>query len=113
MKNLIHIFYLFVIALFWSFYLFVSCGTPKQVITNAGVMQYAIDTVVTIDFIDSVCSVDTINKYPVGWIYTPTIDYTTGHDISSRVYYKDWQQSTYRVIPIEDKKYRFTKRIVK
>ena len=106
--------FLFVIAMFWSIFSFSSCQTPKQAITNVGVMEYVIDSVVTIDYIDSVCQADTIAKYPDGWQFIPVIDYTSGQNISAEVFYKAWQQSTYRVIPTDDKnRYRFTKRIVK
>lgn len=51
-------------------------------------MEYGIDSIVTIDYIDSVCYSDTIDKYSNGWENTLVINYTSGQNISAEILYK-------------------------
>lgn len=89
-----------------------SCGSSKQVVDNT-IMQYEFDTLVNKTFIDSVVVADTLAEYPDNWIYSPMVDYFTNKDVSTRIYYKDYQQSMYRIIEQENSLYQFSKRIKK
>lgn len=93
-----------------------NCGCSKQAIDNTAdstIMQYEFDTLVNKTFIDSIVVTDTLAVYPDNWIYSPLVDYFTNKDVSTRIYYKDYQQSMYRIIEQENSLYQFSKRIKK
>lgn len=90
---------------------FISCNTNKSV-QNDYSMEYALDTIVDIHYIDSVCVADTLANYPDNWVWSPLRGYETKKDISVYGYMKASNWTFYRIIK-EDDKYRLTKRIMK
>ena len=87
-----------------------GCGTPKN--TQLQDMEYAMDTVVNREFIDSVCVADTLAEFPMQWVYSPMRSYEDKKDISTYGWMKSSNWTFYRVI-VDGDKYRITKRIMK
>lgn len=90
----------------------ISCKTTNNVVDNT-IMQYEFDTLVNKTFVDSVIIADTLGNYPDTWIYSPLLDYTTSKNVSTRTYYKEYQQSVYRIIEEDNDLYKFSKRVKK
>ncbi len=90
----------------------IGCKTSNTIVDNT-VMQYEFDTLVNKTFVDSVINADTLGNYPEAWVYTPLIDYETNKNVSTRTYYKEWQQSVYRIIEEDNNLYKFSKRVKK
>lgn len=89
-----------------------SCKSSNNIVDNT-IMQYEFDTIVNKQFVDSVIASDTLEFYPNEWIYSPLIDYTTNKNISTRTYYKEYQESVYKIIEENDSLYKFSKRVKK
>lgn len=87
-----------------------SCSTPKA--TTNQTMEYAMDTIVNKEFIDSVCVADTLASFPNEWIYSPMRSYEEKKDISTYGWMKSSNWTFYRIIKDGDS-YRITKRIMK
>lgn len=87
-----------------------SCSTSKNM--NNQAMEYAMDTIVNKQFIDSVCVTDTLASFPSEWIYTPIRSYEEKKDISTYGWIKSTNWTFYRIIKDGDS-YRITKRIIK
>lgn len=98
---------LLVFALF-----FIVCCTPSKV-ANINTMEYACDTIVGIEYIDSVCIADTLGIYPKEWIYTPMRSYDNNKNISTYGWLKASNWTFYRIIPQDSINFRFTKRVIK
>lgn len=90
----------------------IGCKTTSNAVDNT-TMQYEFDTLVSKSFVDSVIITDTLGRYPDTWIYSPLLDYTTSKNVSTRTYYKEYQQSVYRIVEEENNLYKFSKRVKK
>lgn len=87
-----------------------SCTSSKNVTNQT--MEYAMDTIVNKQFIDSVCVADTLASFPNEWIYSPMRSYEEKKDISTYGWMKSSNWTFYRIIKDGDN-YRITKRIMK
>lgn len=87
-----------------------SCSTLKNVSNQS--MEYTMDTIVSREFVDSVCVADTLASFPNEWIYSPMRSYEEKKDISTYGWMKSSNWTFYRIIK-EGDKYRITKRIIK